>query len=118
MILVESIVCCWVSTQLTVKAQGIIVMDQEPSLSPKNGIQTATGFTLVRLGLLVFVIGLTYFTSSLIKPSPDLGAQHIATFTGKDNGTTGSFVVKDDWEFRWTHNGDLEQIIWTEKGGH
>ncbi|MBL4883510.1 MAG: hypothetical protein JKY95_03105 [Planctomycetaceae bacterium] len=93
-------------------------MEQEPSLSPKKGIQTATGFTLVCLGLLVCVIAVTFIASSVVGPPDESPFKHVGTFTGKDQGTVGPFTVNQHWEFRWTHNGHIEQIIWTRKDGH
>ncbi len=93
-------------------------MTSEPTLAPRHGIQTARGFTLVCLGLFLMVLAITSVTSFMVDPSSQPKAEPIATFTGKDNGTTGSFKVKQNWEFRWTHNGHLKQIIWKRSDGH
>jgi hypothetical protein len=92
-------------------------MATEPTLSPKHGIQTAWGFTLVCMGLLMVVFAITYIAFLSVDHDPLSKTKPIATFTGKDNGTTGSFTVTDNWEFRWTHNGHLEQIIWKRADG-
>lgn len=93
-------------------------MESEPSLSPKKGIQTARGFTLVCMGLFLIVTAITVIVPLLITAPADSPFVHVATFTGKDHEKTKSFTVKDHWEFRWTHNGHLQQIIWKRKDGH
>ena len=92
-------------------------MAEEPTLSPEHGIQTVKGFTLVCLGLLLMVIGVTYIAFLVVNRNSFPQEKLIATFTGKDHGTTGSFTVTGDWEFRWTHDGDLKQIIWKREDG-
>ncbi len=92
-------------------------MATEPTLSPKNGIKTAWGFTLICMGLLRGVFAVTYLASLTVARHSFPQAKPIATFTGRNNGTTGSFTVKSNWEFRWEHNGHLEQIIWKRADG-
>ena len=80
-------------------------------------IQKPGTFVLICFGLFALVVGITVLAMTLFPANPSSAHQRVAHFEGEGDGKTGSFVVDDEWEFRWEHDGDLKAILWTRSDG-
>jgi len=80
-------------------------------------IQRASSFVLICLALFAGVVGTTVLVLKLF-PADQTGTHRlVAQFEGVDHAETPAFTVDDAWEFRWEHEGHLQQLIWTRRDG-
>lgn len=85
--------------------------------TPRLAIHGVGTFIGVCFGLFVFVAATTFVCLRLFPGEASSTHRLVAHFSGNGDGSTAPFTVDDEWEFRWTHDGRIEQIIWRRADG-
>ncbi len=84
---------------------------------PRLAIHRVRTFVGLCFGLFAMVAVLTAVVLNVYPAAHSSDHHLVATFSGEDNGTVGPFTVEDEWEFRWSHTGQMERFVWTRADG-
>jgi len=81
---------------------------------PRNYLKNRWLFLSIFVGMFVFVVAITLFLWNT-RDRSNSNAAMIKEYSGTNDGETEFFQVRDPWEIRWEHTGNINAIEWLGK---